>query len=181
MLTLEQLAKIFPNAGLLIATYIDPLNATMFEFEIDTPLRMASFLAQIGHESGQLRYVKELASGEAYEGRKDLGNTEVGDGVKFKGRGLIQITGRANYTAILHDLGIDCVRHPSLLEQPVNACRVSGWYWDKHNLNALADRSDQLGISGTINCGRASVPATRINGLADRLGLFERAKEVLKC
>lgn len=179
-MTLDQLSQIFPHAGAMARTFISPLNAVMDEFEINTPLRAAAFLAQIGHESGQLRYVCELADGKGYEGRKDLGNTEVGDGPRFKGRGLIQITGRANYTEIAHDLGIDCVNHPELLEQPTNAVRVSAWYWIKHGLNALADKDDQIGISGMINCGRATVPQSRINGLAERLAFAKKAKEVLR-
>ena len=78
--------------------YIEWLNNFMPKYGIDSDKEVAAFIAQIGHESGQLRYVEELASGSAYEGRKDLGNTQIGDGIKFKGRGLIQITGRANYT-----------------------------------------------------------------------------------
>ena len=178
-ITADQLTAIFTLAGARVAMFVVPLNATMTEFSINTPIRQASFLAQIGHESEQLLYTKEIASGTAYEGRADLGNIQRGDGVRFKGRGLIQITGRANYTQMALDLGIDCLNHPEIVEQPANACRSAGWYWNKHNLNALADKSNELGISAVVNCGHASVPATRIHGLADRLGLFERAKEVL--
>ena len=83
----------------LASQWLAPINKAMAKYEINTELRMAHFLAQIGHESGGLVYVRELASGKAYEGRKDLGNTQLGDGIKYKGRGLIQITGRANYKA----------------------------------------------------------------------------------
>ncbi len=170
----DQLIKIMPYSTKRAATFIEPLNATMQEFEINTPTRQAAFIAQLAHESGQLVYVKELASGSAYEGRKDLGNTSPGDGVKYKGRGLIQITGKVNYIAIMMALGIDCVEHPELLEEPVNACRVSGWFWSTHSLNALAD----------INTADSFVTITRringgINGLADRQGFWQTAKQVL--
>ena len=96
--------------------FCEPLNNAMEKYSINTLLREAAFLAQVGHESGRLFYVKEIASGKAYEGRKDLGNTKVGDGVKFKGRGLIQITGRTNYKQCGTDLKLDLLTHPELLE-----------------------------------------------------------------
>jgi len=151
--------------------FLDPLNAAMAEFEINNRLRQAAFLAQVGHESGQLRYVKELASGEAYEGRIDLGNSEPGDGVRYKGRGLIQLTGKANYVALMMLLNIDCVAHPELLETPKNACRSAGWFWQRNGLNALADEGDFLKITRRINGGT--------NGLADRQALYHKALEVL--
>lgn len=170
-MTLDQLIRIMPQARHRAGLFLAPLNAAMEEFEIDTPARRQSFLSQIGHESGQLLYVRELASGAAYEGRKDLGNTQPGDGKKYRGRGLIQITGRANYTACMMALDIDCVEHPELLEQPVNACRSAGWFWKTHGLNALADAGDQVRVTKRINGGT--------NGLADRLALFAAAQRVL--
>ena len=170
-MTLEQLIKIMPYARARAPAFLEPINAAMTEFGISTPARRASFLAQVGHESGQLRYVLELASGAAYEGRAALGNTMPGDGVRFKGRGLIQITGRANYKACGAALGLDLVTHPELLEQPLNACRSAGWFWMSHGLNELADAGDQVKVTRRINGGT--------NGLADRLALFEVAKRVL--
>lgn len=170
-MTLDQLIAIMPYAKARAATFLDPLNAAMNEFGIDTPARQASFLAQTGHESGQLRFVQELASGAAYEGRKDLGNTHPGDGIRYKGRGLIQVTGRSNYTALMLALDIDCLEHPELLELPVNACRSAGWFWQAHKLNDLADAGDQLKITYRINGGT--------NGLADRLALFAVAQKEL--
>lgn len=170
-MTLDQLIKIMPLARVRAPAFLTPLNAAMAEFGITTPARQASFLAQVGHESGQLRYVLELASGAAYEGRKDLGNTAAGDGVRFKGRGLIQITGRANYAACGAALGLDLVASPALLEQPVNACRSAGWFWKTHGLNELADAGDQVKVTRRINGGT--------NGLAERLALFDAAKRAL--
>ena len=114
-LTLAQLLKIMPLARTRAVAFLDPLNAAMAEFSINTPARQASFLAQLAHESGQLVYVRELASGAAYEGRKDLGNVRPGDGVRFRGRGLIQVTGRSNYAACGKALGLDLLAQPALL------------------------------------------------------------------
>jgi Predicted chitinase len=171
MITLAQLIKIMPWAKPRAPLFLDGINATMAEFDISTPVRQAAFLAQIGHESGQLRYVQEIASGAAYEGRKDLGNTWPGDGIKFKGRGLLQITGRANYAACGKALGLDLIDHPELLELPMNACRSAGWFWALKHLSWLADEDDMEKITRRINGG--------LNGLADRLALYEVAKEVL--
>ena len=171
MITLAQLQRVMPYAHAAAARYVDPLNAAMTEFAINTTQRQAAFLAQIGHESGQFRYVRELASGAAYEGRHDLGNIEPGDGVRFKGRGLIQITGRLNYTGVMMDLDIDCIEHPELLETPVNACRTAGWFWQKHGLNELADAGDFERITRRINGGT--------NGEADRLALYAVAQKEL--
>jgi putative chitinase len=175
-LTLEQLVAIMPYAKSRAQTFLGPLNAAMTEFEVNTPLRMAAFLAQVGHESGQLRYVKELASGEAYEGRKSLGNTHPGWGVKYKGRGLIQVTGFLNYSQVAAALHIDCVAKPELLEQPVNACRTAAWWWSDRGLSVLADAGTDeafVRITKKINGGT--------NGLEDRQALYKRAREVLKC
>lgn len=167
----SDLLKIMPYAKSRIDLFAEPLNAAMMEFNISTKDRQASFLAQVGHESGQLRYVRELASGAAYEGRKDLGNTEPGDGVRFKGRGLIQITGRANYKKCGDALGYDLIANPQLLESPILACRSAAWFWRANGLNELADTGDQTRVTRRINGG--------INGLADRLALFRVASEVL--
>lgn len=167
MINKQQLVAIMPHAKNRADMFLPFLNAAMNEFDIDTALRQAAFLAQIGHESGQLRYVKELASGEAYEGRKDLGNTFPGDGVKFKGRGLIQVTGRANYTAVMLALDLDCLEHPELLETPENACRTAAWWWKDHGLNELADKRDFIRITKRINGGT--------NGLLDRQHLYSAA------
>ncbi|WP_233516054.1 glycoside hydrolase family 19 protein [Janthinobacterium sp. BJB426] len=169
--TLGQLLTIMPLARSRADTFLVPLNAAMLEFGITTPARQASFLSQVGHESGQLRYVRELASGQAYEGRVDLGNTQRGDGVRFRGRGLLQVTGRANYAACGKALGLDLLAQPELLEQTVNACRSAGWFWQTRGLNALADAGDQERVTRRINGG--------VNGLAERLAMYQAACKVL--
>ena len=117
--------------------YLEWLNYFMSLYKINSDKKIAAFIAQIGHESGQLRYVEELASGKAYEGRKDLGNTQQGDGVKFKGRGLIQITGRFNYIQLSKDLGEDFIKTPELLSTPKYAVQSACWFWNKNKLNDL--------------------------------------------
>jgi len=170
-LTSEQLKKIMPTArGETAESFVDPLNQTMSEFSIDTEQRAACFLAQLAHESGALHYVKELASGEAYEGRKDLGNTESGDGVRYKGRGLIQITGRTNYGHCGEALGVDLIANPEKLEEPLLAARSAGWFWSTRKLNDWADKGDFRTITKRINGG--------FNGLDDRLAYYSRAREV---
>jgi len=170
-LILTQLRTIMPLARTRAVAFLDPLNAAMAEFGINTPARQAAFLAQLAHESGQLVYVRELASGAAYEGRKDLGNVQAGDGVRFRGRGLIQVTGRSNYAACGKALGLDLLAQPALLEQTVNACRSAGWFWQSRGLNVLADAGDQVAVTRRINGGT--------NGLAERLAYFKVAQKVL--
>ena len=170
-MTLDQLIKIMPNARAKAGIFLPALNAAMAEFGSNTPARQASFLAQLAHESGQLVYVCELASGAAYEGRKDLGNVQPGDGVRFRGRGLIQVTGRSNYAACGKALGLDLLAQPALLEQTVNACRSAGWFWQSRGLNALADAGDQRAVTRRVNGGT--------NGLVQRLAYFKVAQWVL--
>lgn len=171
LVTAAQLKRILPLAGARADTFCAPLNAAMAEFSINTPARQAAFIAQIAHESGQFRYVREIASGAAYEGRADLGNTFKGDGIRFKGRGLIQVTGRANYAACGKVLGLDLILFPELLEQPLYACRSAAWFWKSRGLNEIADAGDQVKITRRINGGT--------NGLAERLAYFEIARKVI--
>ena len=171
-MTDEQLKAIMPQSTEENRQkYLPFLNRYMPEYGI-TDERVAAFIAQIGHESAQLRYVEELASGAAYEGRKDLGNTQAGDGKRLKGRGLIQITGRKNYQQISDAWGIDFVANPELLATPEYAVKSACWWWDDRKLNALADVGDFLKITKIINGGT--------NGLADRQAHYARAKEALK-
>ena len=171
MITLEQLKAVMPHAGSKAALYVDVLNDAMDIFNINTPQRQAAFLAQVAHESAEFRYVEEIASGKAYEGRADLGNTEPGDGVRFKGRGLIQITGRANYASCGGALGLDLLADPELLESPQNAARSAAWFWMTHGCNELADADNFRKITLRINGG--------LNGYVDRLAYWELAKDAL--
>jgi putative chitinase len=158
-----------------IGRFYIPLKNKMTENLIDTPRRMEHFLAQIAHESGEFRYTEEIASGEAYEGRADLGNTEAGDGKRFKGRGLIQLTGRDNYKKYGDARGKDYTTDTSaklLSTDPGTAVDVSAWYWAEKSLNSLADGDDVMGVTHKINGG--------YNGLADRKKKLQRAKFFLE-
>lgn len=174
-ITAQQLLQILPNAGAKAGVFVPVLNTAMVRFQIVGAKRVAAFIAQIGHESGQLVYVREIwgpAPAQAkYEGRKDLGNTVAGDGFKYRGRGLIQITGRANYAACGEALGLDLITHPELLEQPQYACLSAAWFWATNGLNTLADVGKFETITRRINGG--------LNGLADRLKLWGKATSVL--
>lgn len=147
----------------------------MAEYHIDTPARQAAFLAQIAHESGCFRWVREIwgptQAQMRYEGRPDLGNTAIGDGKRFMGRGLIQVTGRANYMHAAAALGIDCVDHPELLEEPENAARSAGDFWETRGLNELADTGSFEKLSRRINGG--------MNGYMDRCIAWDLAKRAL--
>lgn len=177
MITAAQLRAIMPGAGKRADLFTAPLIAAMLQFDISSPARAAGFLAQVAHESGQLVYVQEIASGKAYEGREDLGNVEAGDGVRFKGRGLIQVTGRKNYVLCGFALHLDLTAHPELLEQPQYAAASAGWYWHANNLNRFADAGDFKGLSIAIN-GRNKATGLP-NGWEDRQLFWARAKNVL--
>ncbi|MQU55767.1 glycoside hydrolase family 19 protein [Pseudomonas sp. FSL R10-1339] len=174
-ITRQQLLQILPNAGPVAGVFVPLLNTAMVRYQIIGQKRIAAFIAQIGHESGQLKYVKEIwgptAAQAKYEGRKDLGNTVVGDGSKYRGRGLIQITGRANYMACGEGLGLDLIKQPELLEKPQHACMSAAWFWATRGLNTLADAGQFDKITRRINGGQ--------NGAADRQALYARALKVL--
>jgi putative chitinase len=154
-----------------ITRYYQSVAEVMKASQINTPLRISHFLAQIGHESLDLRYSEEIADGSAYEGRADLGNTQPGDGPRFKGRGLIQLTGRANYTDYGQAKGRDFLTgtNPGLIaSDPDLAVDVAAWFWNRNSLNKFADADDVLTITRRINGGT--------NGLDDRKARLGVAK-----
>lgn len=174
-ITEQQLLQILPNAGRQAGVFVPVLNTAMSRYGIVGTPRAAAFIAQVGHESGQFRWLKELwgptAQQASYEGRADLGNTVKGDGSKYRGRGLIQITGRANYAACGEALGLDLLSKPELLEQPQYAAMSAAWFWSTRGLNTLADQGEFMKITRRINGG--------VNGLADRQALYDKALKVL--
>lgn len=188
MLTLGQLKEATCAKSAYALKFLPYVIETCDRFSINNPSRILNFLAQVGHESGGLFYTEELASGSAYEGRKDLGNTQKGDGVRFKGRGLIQITGRANYKAVSLALGTDFITNSTFLGgknvtkcnevQLKNAVESAGWFWNSKNLNAMADQMD---ITKNIDTGNNLVVFKKItktinggyNGLPDRLNRYK--------
>lgn len=159
--------------------YLAFLNLVMEDSRINTPPRVAAFLAQIAHESSELRCLEEIRNpSEAqkrYEPPSDLaarlGNTQPGDGERFKGRGAIQITGRANYQRYGDLLGFDLVGNPDLAATPQIGLQVAAAYWTTNGLNELADAGDFIAITQRINGG--------LNGLEDRLKYYDIAKNVL--
>ncbi|MGE8100283.1 glycoside hydrolase family 19 protein [Pseudomonas fluorescens] len=176
-----QLLQIMPNARLQAGVFVSALNTAMVHRNINTPKRIAAFLAQVGHESGQLRYVCELGS-DQYLSKYDtgtlavrLGNTPEadGDGQRYRGRGLIQITGHDNYRRCSLGLFGDerLLTLPELLEQPQWAAESAAWFWELNGLNELADGDQFNSITRRINGG--------LNGLEDRLQLWARARAVL--
>lgn len=171
-LTRDELIYIMPRADVRVDRYLAYINKYAEKYQVDTTLRMAHFLAQIAHESGELQYKRELASGMKYENRKDLGNVAKGDGPRFKGRGFIQITGRNNYNLISKDLGEDFVSSPELLEQDEWAVASAFWFWNRNRLNTFADQDDVVTITKRINGGT--------NHLQERKDYLAKAKKVFK-
>jgi predicted chitinase/LysM repeat protein len=170
--SLQQLQAIMPNLPSGRAQQMLPyLNTAMKEANINTPRRQAAFLAQLAHESVELRYFEEIASGAAYEGRSDLGNTQPGDGVRFKGRGPIQLTGRSNYRAAGQALGIDLENNPTRAADPDVGFRTAAWFWNSRNLNSYADAGNFDAITLRVNGG--------YNGKASRDAYYQRALSVL--
>jgi putative chitinase len=135
----------------------DSINEVAEKYNINTNLRLAHFLAQVIHESGRFKYETEIASGSEYEGRKDLGNVQSGDGKKFRGRGFIQVTGRSNYKAVTKALGVDFLDNPELLGTPPYDMLSAGWYWDTHSLNQWADKDDIITITKKVNGGLTGI------------------------
>ena len=177
-LTDKLLQAVMPDSGGRVDTFLTPLQEAMDHYSVsDTPERVAMFLAQIGHESGDLKWVRELwgptLAQKGYEGRTDLGNTQPGDGHRFLGRGLIQITGRGNYTAVSRALWGDdrLLDAPETLQEPGPACLSAAWFWDSRHLNVIADAGDFILCTKRINGGT--------NGLFQRQSAWIRAKAAL--
>jgi putative chitinase len=143
-------------------------------YHVDRPARLPAFVAQVAHESGRFRFLRELGGATylaRYDGRADLGNTEAGDGARYCGRGLIQLTGRKNYRIYGTALGLPLLEQPELASDPAIAARLALEYWQRNDLNDLADEGRFGLITRRINGGT--------NGAADRLLLWQRAKLIL--
>lgn len=171
ILDAEALRHVCPNLTAKDATQIAAgLGEAFHKYDITTERRAAMAVAQWAHECDRFRTATEYASGAAYEGRNDLGNTRAGDGRRFKGRGRIMITGRANYAKVAEALGIDCVNNPSLLAQCPHSELASGHWWHSSGCNGFCDKDDFRGLTRRINGG--------LNGLDDRQALYSRARAV---
>lgn len=172
ILTKEVLQQIAPVPSAVADKYLPYINQHMGD--VNTPLRFAAFLANVLHESMCFHYTQEIASGDAYEGNVKLGNTQKGDGRKFKGHGLIQVTGRANHAKLSHDLFGDdrLLNTPELIAtDPELAVRSAYWFWNTNKLNAIADIPDFEKVVRRINGGT--------NGLAERQKYYNKALQLL--
>ena len=168
----EVLVKMEPHGKPWILDGLaDALPELTETWAINTPVRQHHFLAQLAHESDHFKTTREYASGAAYEGRKDLGNTVKGDGRKFRGRGLIQLTGRANYAQAGRALDAPFLDDPDMIERFPYAADVSGWFWATHGLNEIADRDDVKAVTRRVNGG--------LNGLASRTALLETVRPLI--
>ncbi len=189
-ITKAKLKEIMPYVSQTnLDKYFKPLNATLDSHKITTNLRIAHFIAQVAHESGSFRYSKEIWKNPKlnakkiatrgsrfqlkYEGNTKLGNTQPGDGYKFRGRGLIQLTGRTNYVKFGESLDKNFTEgdNPDLVASAKYAVEVAGWYWSRKKLNALADKDDVIKITKLINGG--------LNGIDDRKKYLKKAKKAL--
>jgi putative chitinase len=173
-ITVEQLKRIAPlGKPSLLSGFCDTLNNEGKQWGLTSPLVIMHFVAQCAHESDGFRTFEEYASGDRYDTRTDLGNTpeKDGDGRLYKGRGPIQITGKANYAAASEAIGVDYLKNPSWAAGPVNGTRIAMWYWWSRNLSRLALIDDIFGITKKINGGT--------NGLEARKKYLERAKRFL--
>ena len=184
-LTLDQLKIIMPRSGKRAELFVLYLDQAMIEFGIDTPKRMVAFLATLCVESGQLVYMEELASGAAYDGRVDLGNTKSEalaiaaqhgstPGRWWKGHGPIQITGYDNHRICGGELRLDLLHNPQFLTQPEHGCRSAGWFWKRNNLNKWADTEDWDGVRDVVNRGHKTARIGDANGWQEFLHAIAR-------
>jgi putative chitinase len=179
MITLEQFSTATGLDDALTTRWYGSIGAALDEFGIDGPTRVAAFLAQTGHETLGFRLTRELwgptPAQHLYEWpatrARVLGNVQRGDGRRFLGRGLIQITGRDNYARCGESLRLDLLTHPEQLEHDGPAARSAAWWWTKHGCNVLADKGDFVALTRRINGGT--------NGLADRERRWAIACEAL--
>lgn len=182
MITANQLSKSYGCPLACAIRWVDAINEAMQAYCIQTPLQIAHFIAQIGHESGRLTYTCEIASGSNYELREDLGNTKLEairiahangstPGRWWRGHGLIEITGYDNHLACGEALGLDLLNKPFLLEIPQNAAMSAAWFWSERKLNELANLDLLTQITKKVNGGT--------NGLEDRLKLLKSTKRAL--
>lgn len=171
LITFNDLLKFAPRGNrAILQGLVSPLNRYLPEYDIEQPNRIWHFMGQSYVETDQFKTLHEYANGKAYEGRKDLGNINPGDGPKYKGRGIFQCTGRANYEAYGRKLGIDLVNNPELAAQPEISVRIACEYWKAKGLSGWADRNDAVMITKRINGGK--------NALAERIAATERARQI---
>ncbi len=172
MITAKLLKQIAPNAKQAILDDLEKyFDKYLEKYGVNTHLRICHFLAQAAHESAGFKTLEEYASGAAYEGRKDLGNTKAGDGVKYKGRGIFQLTGKANYAIYGEKLGVDLVSNPKLAATAEISVQVALEYWNSKKLSVLADQGNIDRITKLINGG--------FNGLEDRKANLKRALSII--
>lgn len=205
-ITEQQLLQILPDARPVAGIFVPALNRAMARWKIDSPVRQAAFLAQVGHESGQLRrlvenlnysaealvrtwpnrftaqnagaYARqpERIANRVYGGRMGNGQETSGDGWRYRGRGLIQLTGRDNYRRAGQALGLPLLENPELLEQPEHAAQSAAWWWATHGLNELADAGRFSDIGSIINTGQ---PGRVPHGAVERKALYDLAVRVM--
>lgn len=172
VLTEELIKKFAPRGNTeIIKALAADLPHAMLEYDINTKLRVAHFLAQAAHESDYFKTLQGYADGSAFEGRKDLGNVKPGDGKLFKERGIFQLAGRYNYTKFGKDLGVDLEGNPELAATPYWSTMIAAKYWEQRKINALADANDIEGVTKKINGG--------LNGLTSRKNLFAKVWAII--
>jgi len=168
-ITIEMIKKLCPTGDYkIIKGFVKNFNRYNEAYGIDTKLRAAHFIAQAAHESAHFRTLEEYASGKAYEGRQDLGNIISGDGVRYKGRGIFQLTGRYNYKKFGSIL---LLNNPELASVPRLSVLTALEYWGINELNILADKDDIKAVTRRINGG--------YNGLEDRQNYLKKIKDLL--
>jgi putative chitinase len=169
LLTTDIIKRIAPRANIrFLNDLVESLNTHLIDYRIDTHDRVTHFLAQAAHETDGFFTMEEYASGKAYEGRKDLGNDMPGDGVRYKGRGIFQLTGKYNYKDYGNRIGLDLVANPFSAAIPDVAVQLACEYWNRNKLSTYADNDDILTITKRINGGT--------NGLDDRKRYLSLAK-----